>query len=373
MVVTDGGPGSTSPRATEVSDPRVRHDLCPQHHETGATVETERPADGVCVFAPSVFVTVTAERGHDQDEIHFHAGGQGFWIARLLGRLGVPTTMITAMGGEPGQVARALVESEPVELRAIRSADPSGAWIHDRRSGERVPVAESAGPRLDRHAVDELYGATLASSMDLGVCVLAGPQRAGTVRAHTYERLARDLRRNGVTVIADLSGDHLEGALAGHIDFCKVSDEDLARHTGEPGADSLAATRELVAAGAGHAAITRAGAPLLAIVDGAAVEVSTPTFDEVDHRGAGDAFTALVAATRYWGLPWIEAVRWGAAAGALTVTRRGLATPDRREIHQLLGSVEVRQLDGARRRGRDPVPNPVAVSPPRREPGPGGR
>jgi fructose-1-phosphate kinase PfkB-like protein len=34
-------------------------------------------------------------------------------------------------------------------------------------------------------------------------------------------------------------------------------------------------------------------------------------------------------------------VAWGASAGTLSVTRRGLATPDRREIHQLLDRIDV--------------------------------
>ncbi len=33
--------------------------------------------NGVCVFAPSTIVTVTAEAGIDGDEVHFHAGGRG--------------------------------------------------------------------------------------------------------------------------------------------------------------------------------------------------------------------------------------------------------------------------------------------------------
>jgi sugar/nucleoside kinase (ribokinase family) len=49
----------------------------------------------------------------------------------------------------------------------------------------------------------------------------------------------------------------------------------------------------------------------------------------------------LVAASVAWGLGWVDAVRWGASAGTLSVTRRGLATPDRREIHQLLDRIDV--------------------------------
>ena len=46
-------------------------------------------APSVTIFAPNSSVTVTIEVGDDGfDDIHFHAGGQGVWIARAVARLG---------------------------------------------------------------------------------------------------------------------------------------------------------------------------------------------------------------------------------------------------------------------------------------------
>ena len=161
---------------------------------------------GVCVYAPSTIITVTIEQADDGDEIHFHAGGQGFWISRLLGRLGVPTTLCSVFGGESGRVVRALVECEPIEIRAIEATDDNSAWVHDRRSGEREVLADSPGRALRRHVADELYGATMTAALEAGVCVLAGPHRGEVVPTDHYRRLATDLRANGTAVIADLSG-----------------------------------------------------------------------------------------------------------------------------------------------------------------------
>ena len=84
--------------------------------------------------------------------------------------------------------------------------------------------------------------------------------------------------------------------------------------------------------------------------------------DRREACGAGDCFREDVLAgvdgddsrssfedlprgdARHWGLDWADAVRWGAAAGSLTVVRRGLATADRREIHQLLSKVQLAKL-----------------------------
>lgn len=45
-------------------------------------------------------------------------------------------------------------------------------------------------------------------------------------------------------------------------------------------------------AGARNVAVTRAAEGLVAVIDDALVEVRSPTLEVVDHRGAGDAFTA---------------------------------------------------------------------------------
>jgi 1-phosphofructokinase len=85
----------------------------------------------VCVFAPAPLLTVTIETGSGSgtDEIHLHAGGQGFWIARLVAELGVDVVLCGSFGGETGRVARALVTSmiaaaasgsKPLRCRAIR-------------------------------------------------------------------------------------------------------------------------------------------------------------------------------------------------------------------------------------------------------------
>ncbi len=301
----------------------------------------------VVVFAPAPILTVTIEAGvteEDPPEIHVHAGGQGFWVARMAAALEGQPVLCTACGSEAGHVSRVLMENEGIEVRGPHQATPSGAYVHDRRSGERTEVADSPGQRLTRHDLDELYTTTLAAALEQGNCVLTGPMSEGEIGSDVYERLTTDLRANDCRVLADLSGECLEAAVSGGLDLLKVSHEELLRDdlADDDDIDTLwKAGEELRERGVGQVVITRAEKPTLALLDDGDHVLEGPTIDPADPRGAGDSLTAGVATALAAGCAPIEAVRLGVAAGVLNAGRRGLATGTRDEILRLAEQVEV--------------------------------
>lgn len=311
----------------------------------------------VVVFAPTPLLTVTIESSPagDEDEVHLHPGGQGVWIARLLASLAVDPVLCATLGGETGQVLKSLLEAWGIEVRAVATAGWNGVYIHDRRSGGRVLVAaKDASPR-SRHDVDELFGITFTAGLEASVVVLGGPETSQLARAMVpeavpldlYERLARDLRGNGITVVADLCGDVLDAALRGGIDVLKVSDEELELTGLVPDRTApsvIRAMEQLRGRGAGAVVVTCAERPILAAVGDVVYELRAPRVGPVDDRGAGDSVTAAIAAALATGLDLVEALRFGAAAGALNVTRRGLGSGSRREIGLLARHIDVREV-----------------------------
>ena len=302
----------------------------------------------MAVFAPSPVLTITVEVSpNSDDEIHLHAGGQGFWVARMAVILGAEVTLCAALGGESGRVLRELIASQGALLRAVPAASPNGAYIHDRRSGEREPVAAVSSPRLRRHEVDELFGAMTAAALTSNAAVLTGPAHEHVLPSDVYRRLAGDLRGNGVPVVADLTGGALESALAGGIDLLKLSHEELELIASEP-VDSISRFAEeigrLQARGADNVLISRAGEPAVASIGGDLLELSGPRFEPLDQHGAGDSMVAALAIGIARGLELQEALRLAVAAGALNVTRRGLGSGQRADIERLAEAVQVRPL-----------------------------
>jgi 1-phosphofructokinase len=309
--------------------------------------QSRRPG-GIAVFAPSPLLTITVEPGADHPEVHLHAGGQGFWVARLAATLGADVAICCALGGEPGRVLRALIESEPIELRAA-GGTPNGVYIHDRRSGARVEVVSVDSRQLDRHATDELYGIALGAGLDAGVTMVTGCQPPDLVNPDAYRRLVSDLRANGKLVIADLTGSALRATLEGGVELLRLSADELVWDhwaASDREADIAAGARRLQAAGARRVLVSRGSAPALLIDGGESppqIELVAPAFEALDQHGAGDSMFAATGVGLARGMSMIDALRLGMAAGSLNVTRRGLGTGTREEIERLAAHVTVRQ------------------------------
>jgi 1-phosphofructokinase len=302
------------------------------------------------VFAPSPLLTITVEAADTpRQEIHLHAGGQGFWVARMAALMGAKVVLCCALGGESGAVLRGLIARENVELLSVECAASNGVYIHARRGGVREQLARTESKRLSRHETDELYGLALSAALDAGVALLTGVDPPTALESEVYRRLASDLRSNGIQVIADLAGSSLKAALAGGLDLLKISEEEILAEAvaGSSGVeDLLKALDGLHEAGAETVLISRAEEPAL-VLDGAGgryLELTGPRVETLEPRGTGDSMFAALGAGLAGGQQLDIALRLAMAAGCLNATRHGLGTGTRRQIQQLSRHIEIREL-----------------------------
>jgi 1-phosphofructokinase len=302
----------------------------------------------VCVLAVTPQLTVTIEPGADgRTEVHLHAGGQGLWLARMARSLGAEVVVCGPFGGEAGDVVEHLARMERLEVRAVPNPAGNGVYVHDRRPGERTELARMEPVALGRHAVDDLYGTVLVEALDADVVAIAGGEPAGTVPAGFFARLAEDLRSSGRQVVADLSGEAARAVIGPGVDVLKMSHTEMlgaGLADGDGMGDLLAGARRLLVGGVSAVVVSREAEPTILVSDDVAVEVRAPRVTTVDPRGAGDSMSAGIAVGLGRGMSLAEAVRLGAAAGALNVTRRGLGTGRREQIERFAREVTIAEI-----------------------------
>lgn len=308
---------------------------------------TARPR--VAVFGPTPLLSVTIERRGTEagDDVHLHAAGQGVWVARMAAELGADPVLCGMIGGETGFVLRRLLEQLPIETRLIETASPCGAYVHDRRGGEREPLAQGGAAAPSRHELDDLFSTSCATALECDVLALCGAYPAEALPLEIYGDLVSDVRANGTPVLVDLSPPRLDSALEGGPDVVKINDWELAAFVYGPvdtPARMRAAAERLLEKGARAAIITRAAEPALIVRDGRAWELVPPHFERGSREGCGDSMLGGLSAALASGREWEDAVRLGAAAGAANFLRHGLGTGARGVVEDLLPRVELREL-----------------------------
>jgi ribokinase len=262
-------------------------------------------------------------------------GGNQAHAAAKVAAAGVQVAMVACVGDdEAATTLRGDLVAAGVDVTAVQIvAGPSGtALIAVEAGGENtivvIPGANAAWPPSAVTAID--MGAEDVVVVQLEVpfeVVEATVARAATSGARVVLNAAPLDRR-----ALDLLGD---------VDVLVVNDIEARELFGFDtalGEDDVAA----VAGDVDTALVVTLGARgvLFAAARGTATSLSAYAVDAIDTVGAGDAFVGGFAAALAAGAPLETAVRWGAAAGALTATVPGARHPGltRMAVESLVGT-----------------------------------
>ncbi|HEU4702502.1 MAG TPA: PfkB family carbohydrate kinase [Conexibacter sp.] len=300
----------------------------------------------VAIFGPHPLLTVSLEReGDDERErVHFHAGGQGVWVARQAGELGAEPVLCGFVGGESGALLRPLLERMPGERRLVETAAESGCYVVDRRTGRRDALAFTTSDPPSRHELDALFSLTCAEALACGWLVVANPMPAEALPLSVYGDLVADARANGVRTLVDLSSPRLDSALSGGPDLVKINDWELAAYVRGPVAEPhelRAAAERMRDAGARSVVVTRGEQPALVLHEQRAWWLVPPRFERGWREGCGDAMMGALAAAWARGASVEDAIVTGAAAGAGTFLRQGLGSATQEVVAELRGAVRL--------------------------------
>jgi len=264
-------------------------------------------------------------------------GGKGANQAVACARLGAPTRMVGRVGDDLfGEQLRASLRSFGVQDDGVLTTPgPSGVALIavDDLAENTIVIVPGANGSVSIADIPRLE-AVLDGARILLVQL--------EVPIETVVAAARAAHTRGVTVILDPAPAlPLPDELYALADIITPNEHEAATLTGIAVRDdqgAIAAARALIARGARRVAL-KLGARGALTADAEGEQFWSPfTVTPVDTVAAGDAFNGGLAVALSEGRSFNEAIRWGLAAGALSVTRHGAqpSMPERNEVLTLL-------------------------------------
>jgi ribokinase len=269
-------------------------------------------------------------------DLEVSVGGKGLNQATACARLELETHLIGAVGSDAfAEQALAHLKARGVlshHVHRLHGATGAASICVAGGGANMIVVAPGANARLTPQHVEQAEA--LIREAAAVVAQLETP--LATVKAAL--EIAR--RHAVLTLLNPAPVDARVIDLLPLVDLVTPNETELARLTGVTGQDD-AALREglsrLLAAGAERAVVTLGRQGCATLIDGELARVPAFAVEAVDAVGAGDVFNAALISRILRGHNLPDAMRFAAAAAALSVTRPGAdGAPSEDEVFAFL-------------------------------------
>ena len=264
-------------------------------------------------------------------------GGKGANQAVLLARAGLEVLLVVRIGRDPaGERIRTRLAAENLASGLIEGPEPTDrSLVLLDSSGENSIVSTRAAAQAmtAQEAV-----AALADTAPPALVLLQGNLALESTTAALETARARGL----VTVFNAAPVKEGVARLWHLVSLAVVNEREAAQLTGSEGE---AAAQRIVAAGADAAVVTLGEQGAVFVDRAGALRSPARAAQCIDSTGAGDTFTAVLAAARFArGLGWPAALALAAAAAAVTIGAPGAMAsfPSRAVLDAILDQAVIR-------------------------------
>lgn len=266
-------------------------------------------------------------------------GGGGINVARVLHELGVDTLAWWTRGGDVGERLGHLLDDTGVPHRPVPIAGETREHLTVlERASSRQFRFNMPGPTLTEAELETCIEVVRSLDPDTPFLVLSGSLPDGAP-LDTYARLA-DAAPAGCKVVLDTSGPALEAGAAAPLFLVKPNINELSALAGTVVEDEehiRDVARSLLRRGGVEVVVTSLGAGgATATTLSEHWHVHAPTVRFRSAVGAGDSMVGGMVAALAQGASLRDAIRYGVAAGAATVTRPGTQLCTRGDVERLL-------------------------------------
>ncbi len=298
---------------------------------------------------PAIDVNFTVDRLVFDDRAYIQAtaesaGGRGVNAACVLHSFGAKLLAVATSGGASGEQFEQLLCGcgFPVEVVRISQEIRRNFTISDRQ-GLSVKLNEK-GPRLKEDEVERLRSAVLKKLTGASWLLLCGSLPPG-VPDDFYQQLIHEARRQGVRTLVDADGDALRLALEAGPSVVAPNEQEAERLLNRAlvmPAHFREAAQRIQALGAEAVILSLGSRGAVCVYDSVTADILAPRVDSVCPIGAGDALNAAFVWAMSRNEDFLDAARWGVAAGTASACLPGLQFADLAQTEEVYSQVEAR-------------------------------
>ncbi|AOE77653.1 1-phosphofructokinase [Pseudomonas lurida] len=268
-----------------------------------------------------------------------HAAGKGVNVAQVLADLGHELTVGGFLGEGNPQAFEALIAQRGFTDAFIRVPGETRSNIKIAEQDGRVTDINAPGPQVTEQAQSALLEKLAQIAPGFDAVVVAGSLPRG-VSPQWFQGLLEQLKRVGVKVALDTSGEALRAGLQAGPWLVKPNTEELAEALGHA-ADAIS---HLHQQGVEHVVVSDGAAGVSWYSPGAALHATPPKVTVASTVGAGDSLLAGMLHGLLSGDTPEQTLRRATAIAALAVTQIGFGISDDAQLARLESDVHVRTL-----------------------------
>jgi len=279
------------------------------------------------------------------------AGGKAAHVAMAALALEAKPVWVGFLGGAIGHECARRMETLGIRVVAIPTVAGTRVNLEIIDATGRVTEILEPGAEPTAQEREEFLQRCITGLRDQWkdtVVVISGSLPAG-VGSDFYLSLIAAAQAAGARVFVDTSGEALRASSHAHPDFVKVNRAEGETLLGRPLAtigEIANAAREIVARGAGAAAITlgREGLIWKECKDGPVWRAAPPRMNVISAVGSGDATLGGFAYSAMQGISGEEALRLAAACGAANCVAPAPGRIQLATVRALLPQIEIERL-----------------------------
>ncbi len=268
-----------------------------------------------------------------------HAAGKGVNVAQVLADLGHELTVGGFLGDGNPQAFEALIAQRGFTDAFIRVPGETRSNIKIAEQDGRVTDINAPGPQVTEQAQSALLEKLAQIAPDFDAVVVAGSLPRG-VSPQWFQALLEQLKRCGLKVALDTSGEALRAGLKAGPWLVKPNTEELADALG----NAPDAISQLHQQGVEHIVVSDGAAGVSWYSPGASLHATPPKVVVASTVGAGDSLLAGMLHGLLTGDTPEQTLRRATAIAAMAVTQIGFGISDHAQLARLESGVHVRAL-----------------------------